>query len=187
MTSTPRREDQSLVSGTVIWWLLAVSLTFLLGFFAFVVLPGVSDLTWNSGITANVALAVLVGGVLGWKRQWRQILVAITLGSVVTVLGLDALLLVPTPTEDAHVGLLGLALLDGPAVLVALVGMTILVGVGAIVGVLFCAVISRRDCLEMFRRTFLGSEAPRGFGGVSKAARLHNSAPRPASLRSTGL
>jgi hypothetical protein len=159
------------VSPVVISWLVAVTLTFVLGFLGLWLFPGASGTTWGSGIVTNVAMAVIVGGVLGWIRQGLQVLVAVTLGSFVTVLGLDSLLLVPTPTENAHFSLLGVVLFDGPAVLVALVGMAILVGAGAVVGAISRTVQAHCHCLASLNRVVSARRA-QYFDNSSKASRI---------------
>lgn len=142
-------ESESGNSEAVIWWLFAVALSFLLGFAFLELLPGASGAIWSSGTATNVAMAIAVGILLGWTRRWLHVLFAITLGAIVTVLGVDLLVLAPTSTENAHVGVLGLVLFDSVAVLFALIGMAILVGGGAIAGALAHAVVSHRRCPAM--------------------------------------
>jgi predicted small integral membrane protein len=172
MSAAPNRgRDDWVVSSAVVWWLLAAALSFLLGFLSLALFPGSSGTTWGTGIVTNVAMAVVVGGVLGWMRQWLQVLVAVIFGSIVTLLGLDALLLVPTPTENAHVGLLGLVLFDGAALLVAIIGMAILVGIGAVVGALVRTVLYRCNCLVTLRQVLLRLQTPHPPGELSEATR----------------
>ena len=173
MNDLSQGHDGDVISPVVILWLLAVALTFLLGFLGLWLFPAASGTTWGSGIVTNVAMAVFVGGVLGWMRKGLQVLLAVTLGSVVTVLGLNFLLLVPTPAENAHFSFISLVLFDGPALLVALVGMAVLVGVGAIVGALFRTAIARCHCIGKVRRTLFGLPAPAHyFARVNQAVRL---------------
>ncbi len=124
-------ESDEAISCVVIIWLLLVTLSFLLGFSSFAFLPGAASTTWNAGILTNLGMAVTVGAILGWRRQWLQVFVAVTFGTVVTILGLDLLLFAPTPIENAHWGLLGIGLFDSVAVIFALIGMAILVGADA--------------------------------------------------------
>ncbi len=128
-------------------WLIAVALSFVVGVLLLHLLPKASSETWGVGITVNVGLAIAVGVSLGWTRQWFQVLAAAVLGSIVTILGVDALLCAPTPTENAHLGLVGLALFDSVTLLVALVGMSILIGVGVSVGVVGQTTVVRSGCL----------------------------------------
>jgi hypothetical protein len=54
----------------------------------------------------NVSMAVGIGVFFGWIRQGLQVLVAVALGAVVTILGLDLLVLVPSPIEMSTSGCL---------------------------------------------------------------------------------
>jgi hypothetical protein len=142
-------DGSGLISRTVVWWLLATACTFLLGFLILDFFPRASSPTWGGGIGTNVGMAVALGVFLGWTRQWIQVLVASIFGSFVVILGLDLLFLAPTPTENTHLGLIGMVLFDSVTVVVALVGMMILVGLGALIGAL-TRVVSKCRCLAKF-------------------------------------
>jgi hypothetical protein len=163
-------------SPVVLWWLLAVSASFLVGFLLLTLLPEASGAIWGVGIVVNVGLAVAVGAFLGWTRQWLQVVLAVPLGSIVTILGLDLLALVPTPTENAHAGWLGLVGFDGVAVLTACFGMAILTGVGASVGVIGQILIVRSGCLSRLGKNL--ERRRRGFlSGWSHFGRISHSIP----------
>jgi hypothetical protein len=133
----------------VSWWLLAATSSFLLGFLVLHFFPSASSPTWGTGIAMNVGMAVAIGTFLGWTRQCTQVLAAASSGAIVIVLGLNLLFLAPTPTEATHLGLIGTVLFDSVSLVVALVGMMVLVGLGAVLG----AIIQRASkcrCLSEF-------------------------------------
>ena len=136
----------------VLCWLLAVSTSFLIGFLLLVLVPAVSGPTWGVGIVFNVSMAVGIGIFFGWTRQGLQILIAMVLGAVVTILGLDLLVLVPRPTENAHFGLLAYAAFDTVGILIALLGMAVLIGGGALAGAITHLVLSRSGCIARMTR-----------------------------------
>jgi hypothetical protein len=109
--------------------------------------PAVSGATWGVGIVFNVSMAVGIGTFFGWTGRGIQIPIAMVLGAVVTILGLDLLVLVPSPTENAHFGLLAYAAFDTVGILIALLGMAILIGGGALVGTIAHLVLSRSGCI----------------------------------------
>jgi hypothetical protein len=152
VTETSDEEDE-FISRAVICWLLLVTLSFILGLFFFNLLPGADATTWNVGILTNLGMAVAVGALLGWRRQWVQVFVAVTFGAIVTILGLDLLLLDPPPTKSPQWGFLGVGLFDSVALLIALIGMAILVGLGAVAGRLSHAAVSRCRCFAMLKST----------------------------------
>jgi uncharacterized membrane protein YjgN (DUF898 family) len=139
------------ISKVLLWWLLAISASFLVGFLLLALVPAGSGPTWGIGIVFNVSMAVGIGVSFGWTRQGLQILIAMVLGAVVTILGLDLLVLVPSPTENAHFGPLAYAAFDSVGVLIALFGMVILIGGGALAGVIAHLVLSRCGCLAHTR------------------------------------
>jgi hypothetical protein len=147
----PRTPDhgRGAVSRAVLWWLLPTASTFLLGFLILDLFPSASSPTWGGGIALNVGMAVVMGVFLGWTHQWLQVLVASIFGSIVVILGLDLLFLAPTLTENTHLGFIGTVLFDSVTLVVALVGMMILVGLGALIGALTRAV-SKCRCLSKF-------------------------------------
>jgi hypothetical protein len=147
MSTDNRAASDERISPGVRWWLLAVAISFLLGFIFLRLLPQDSSTTWSGGILVNLGLAVTIGIVLGWTRQGIQVLIAVLMGSVVTILGVDLLLLAPIPTENAHLGLLGCVIFDAVAFFVALIGMTILVGVAVLVGLASQLLARRSSCL----------------------------------------
>jgi hypothetical protein len=73
------------------------------------------------------------------------------MGAMVTILGLDLLFLVPTPAENAHFGLLGFAAFDSIGLFAALIGMSILIGGGALTGVIIRLTLSRTGCLARIK------------------------------------
>jgi predicted small integral membrane protein len=146
----------------------------------------VSGPTWGVGTAVNVSWAVAIGVYFGWTRQGFQALVAVVLGTIVTILGLDLLLLVPTPAENAHFGLLGFVAFDSIGLFVALIGMSILIGGGALTGVLIHLTLSRTGCLARIKngpkpRTGMFFLRPNRFdamlwSGLSDAGSLTDSA-----------
>lgn len=156
MLNTVAPRDADRISKVLLWWLLAVSASFLIGFLFSALDPVVSGLTWGVGTVFNVSMAVAIGVYFGWTRQSLQILIAVVFGAVVTILGLDFLMQVPSPTENAHFGLIAYAAFDSVGVLIALVGMTILIGGGALAGVIANQILSRSGCIAHARRSSLG-------------------------------
>jgi hypothetical protein len=72
----------------------------------------------------------MMGAILGWKRRCDLVPVSAMLGAVMTVLGVDGLILVsPGGTR----GLGDLFGFDAVALIVAVIGMAILLGVGTAV------------------------------------------------------
>ena len=132
------------------WWLLAVSAS--IGFLLLTVVPAISGPTWGVGIVFDVSMAVGIGVCSGWTRQGLQILIAVVLRAVVTIFGLDLLVLKPSPTENAHFGLIAYAAFDSVSVLIVLVGMAILIGGGALAGVIANQILSRTGCIARTRR-----------------------------------
>jgi uncharacterized membrane protein YjgN (DUF898 family) len=149
--NAPASRGDDRVSRVLLWWLVAVSASFLVGFLLLALVPAGSGPTWGIGIVFNVSMAVGIGVSFGWTRQGLQILLAMVLGAVVTILGLDLLVLVPSPTENAHFGLLAFAVFGSVGVLIALLGMVILIGGGALAGVIAHLVLSRSGCLLRMR------------------------------------
>lgn len=135
------------ISRVLLWWLLAVSASFLIGFLLLTLAPSVSGATWVVGIVFNASVAVGIGCFFGWTRQGLQILIAMALGAVVTILSLDLLVLVPSPTENAHFRLLAYAAFDSIGVPIALFGMVALIGGGTLAGLISHLVFSRCGCL----------------------------------------
>jgi hypothetical protein len=153
------------------WWLLATAASFVLGFLILRFFPSASSPTWGDGIATDVGMAVAIGVLLGWTRQWLQVLVASVLGSVVIILGLDLLFLAPTPVENTHLGLIGTVLFDAVGIGVALVGLVVLVGVGAVIGAFTRAVASRWVCLLGLGRNLRGCTSRSCVLGLSLPAR----------------
>jgi hypothetical protein len=151
VSDAPAARGDDRISKVLLWWLLAVSASFLIGFLLLALVPAVSGATWSVGIVFNVSMAVGIGLFFGWTRQGLQVLIAVVLGAVVTILGLDLLVLVPTPTENAHFGLLAYAAFDSVGVLIALFGMVILIGGGALAGAIAHLVLSRSGCIAHMR------------------------------------
>jgi hypothetical protein len=147
VSKAPACRGEDLISKVLLWWLLAIGASFVIGFSLLAIVPAVSGVTWGVGIVCNVSMAVGIGVFFGWTRQGLQILIAIVFGAVVTILGLDLLVLVPSPNENAHFWLLSYAAFDSFAVLVALLGMVILIGGGAIAGVVAHLALSRSGCV----------------------------------------
>jgi hypothetical protein len=154
--NTPGSRGDDRISKVLLWWLLTVSASFLIGFLLLTVVPAVSGPTWGVGIVFNVSMAVGIGVCFGWTRQCLQILIAVVFGAVVTIFGLDLLVSVPSPTENAHFGLVAYAAFDSVGVLIALVGMAILIGGGALAGVIANQILSRTGCIPRTRADPLG-------------------------------
>lgn len=166
-------QDDDRISVAVLGWLLAISASFLIGFLLLTFALAVSGPTWGVGTVVNVSWAVAIGVYCGWTRQGLQALAAAVLGAIVTILGLDLLLLVPTPAESAHFGLLGMTAFDSIAVLVALIGMSVLIGGGALIGVMIHLTLSRTGCLARIKnslhsQTRVVSRRPSRFDPMSR-------------------
>jgi hypothetical protein len=156
VSDTPASRGDDRISKVLLRWLLAVGASFLIGFLLLTVVPAVSGPTWGVGTVLNVSMAVGIGVFFGWTRQALQVLIAVVFGAVVTILGLDLLVSVPSPTENAHLGLIAYAAFDSVGVLIALVGMAILIGGGALVGVIANQILSRTGCIARTRADPLG-------------------------------
>jgi hypothetical protein len=133
-----------------LWWTLAISASFRIGSWLLVFVPGVSAATWTVGIVSNVVMAVGVGIYLGWTHRGVHIPIAMVLGAVVTTFGVDLLVLVSGPSDNARFGLSDYAAFDSLVAYVALSGMVILVGGGALAGVFARLMDSRSDCDRLF-------------------------------------
>jgi hypothetical protein len=151
MSNTPTSRGDDRISTVLVWWLLAVSGSVLIGFLLLAFAPAVSGATWGVGIVLNVSMPVAVGVFFGWTHQGLQVLIAVVLGAVVTILGLDLLVLTPSPAENSHFGLLAYAAFDSVGVLIALFGMAILIGGGALAGAISHLVLSRSGCIVHIR------------------------------------
>jgi hypothetical protein len=180
VANAPASRGDDRISKVLLCWLLAVSISFLIGFLLLALVPAVSGATWGVGIVFNVSMAVGIGIFFGWTRQGLQILLAMVLGAVATVLGLDLLLLVPSPTENAHFGLLGYAAFDGVAVVIALFGMVILIGAGALAGVIAHFVLSRSGCTMHMRSNPKSRRRTLPFGPVRLAEVVMARSVRPS-------
>jgi hypothetical protein len=88
MSNTPTSRGDDRISTVLVWWLLAVSGSVLIGFLLLAFAPAVSGATWGVGIVLNVSMPVAVGVFFGWTHQGLQVLIAVVLGAVVTILGL---------------------------------------------------------------------------------------------------
>jgi hypothetical protein len=148
----PASRGDDRISKVLQWWLLAVSASFLIGFLLLALIPAVSGPAWGAGTVFNVTMAVGIGFYFGWTRQGLQIFIAVVFGAVMTILGLDLLVSVPSPTENAHFGLIAYAAFDSVGVLIALVGMAILIGGGALAGVIANQILSRTGCIARTRK-----------------------------------
>jgi hypothetical protein len=139
------------VSRVLLWWPLAVSVSFLIGSLLFAFVPAASGATWVVGIVSNIIMAVVIGIFFGWTQRGVHILIAMVVGAVVTTFGVDLLLLVSSHAENARTELLGFSAFDSFVVYVALCGMVILVGGGALAGVFAHFVLSSSGCLAQAR------------------------------------
>ncbi len=72
MASAPASRGHDPVSSALLWWLLAVSASFLIGYVLLALVPAVSGTTWGVGILLNVGAAVGIGIFFGWTRQGLQ-------------------------------------------------------------------------------------------------------------------
>jgi hypothetical protein len=152
VSNAPASRGDDRISTVLLWWLLAVTGSVLIGFLLLAFVPGVSGATWGVGIVFNVSVAVAIGVFFGWTHQGLQVLIAVVLGAVVTILGLDLLVLRPSLAENAHFGLLAYAAFDSVGILIALFGMVILIGGGALAGAIAHLVLSRSGCIAQMRR-----------------------------------
>jgi hypothetical protein len=89
----------------------------------------------NIGIVTNVVLAIGMGIFLGWKMTLSDLPVAIVAGALVTVVGADSLFV-------------GLIIVDAIAIVVAVIGMSILLIGGATVGTVARGLHSGCRCLR---------------------------------------
>jgi hypothetical protein len=153
VSGAPGSRGDYRISKVLRCWLLAVSASFLIGFLLLPWVPAMSGPIWGVGIVFNVGAAVGIGVFFGWTRRGIQILIAMALGAVVTILGLDLLVLVPSPTEKSHFGLFAYVAFDCVGVVIALVGMSILIGGGALAGVIGHLVLSRSGCIAHMRNS----------------------------------
>jgi hypothetical protein len=120
---------------SVVRWLLLIVLSFVIGGVTIALAPSTSSEVLNVGIVTNVALAIGMGTFLGWKMRLSDLPVAIVAGALVTVLGADSLWI-------------GLIIVDAIAIVVAVIGMSVLLIVGATIGTVARGLHSGCRCLR---------------------------------------
>jgi hypothetical protein len=126
---------QRLIPAPVIRWLLLIVLSFVIGGVTIALAPSTSSEVLNIGIVTNVALAIGMGIFLGWEMTLSGLPVAIVAGALVTVLGADSLWI-------------GLIVVDAIAIVVAVIGMSVLLIAGATVGTVARGLHSGCRCLR---------------------------------------
>ena len=128
----------------VIEWLLLIASTFTAGCLLIALLPHYQSTVVAIGVYGNLGMAVGVGGVLTWKGLPERLCCATGLGAVATVIGWDFLEF--TLSETRGVGGFGAIPLDVIALPIAILGMTILLGVGAAIGGIARILAARCPC-----------------------------------------
>ncbi len=73
------------------YWLAGISVSFLIGMTMLRAAPGWSGPIFEIGTLVNVAMAILVGGLLTFRDHWLALSVATVTGTVATVVWLDVL------------------------------------------------------------------------------------------------
>jgi hypothetical protein len=127
-------ERRRLIPTPVVQWLILIAATFVIGGVACLLFPSAVEGIVGVGVIANVALAVIMGVVVGWRMALDHLPAAIGAGAVVTVIGTDCLY----P---------GLIPFDAVALVIAVIGMSVLLGIGAGVGTVARGVRSGCRCL----------------------------------------
>jgi hypothetical protein len=134
------------VRRVIVTWLSLIASSFVIGGALIVTVPSLP--TVSIGVWTNVVMAVSVGAVLGWTKRWRQLPTFVLAGAVVTILGVDGLVLTP-PGGSVFLG--GVIAFDVIAVIMATIGMSLLLGLGAIVGAIGRVLDSRCHCQVRLR------------------------------------
>jgi hypothetical protein len=109
-------------------WLLATSLTFVLGAIAILAVPRASSGIWDAGFACNVAFSLAFGLVVGWSGRWIELPLAVVYGAIVVLVGTDLVF------AAGHASLVLVALIDLPVFLVAVPGVAVLLLAGAVAG-----------------------------------------------------
>jgi hypothetical protein len=139
-----RRVGNRRVPLVVIQWLLLIASTFMAGCLFIVLLPHYQPTVVTIGVYGNVAMALGISVVLTWKGLPQRLFCATGLGAVVTVIGWDFLEF--TLSETRGLGGFGAIPLDVIALPIAILGMTILLGVGAAIGGVARILAARCPC-----------------------------------------
>jgi hypothetical protein len=145
---TPSVEDpgkRRRVPAVVAQWLLLIAASFVAGCLTIALVPSHQSTVVNIGVCTNVAMALGIGFVLAWRGIPQRLFCAAGLGAVATVVGLDVLSLTQTEVQGQGWGL-GAILLDIFAFPIAVLGMLILLGVGAAVGGIGRVLATRCPC-----------------------------------------
>jgi hypothetical protein len=127
-------ERRRLIPAPVVRWLILIAVTFVIGGLACLLFPSAVQGIVGVGVIANVALAVIMGVVLGWRMTLEHLPAAIGAGAIVTVMGTDCL----------YPGLLPF---DAVALVIAVIGMSVLLGIGAAGGTVARGLRSGCRCL----------------------------------------
>jgi hypothetical protein len=130
----PNKRER-LIPTPVIGWLMLIVVSFVIGRVTIALAPSASSVVLNIGIVTNVVMAIGMGVLLGWNMTLSDLPVAIFAGALVTVVGADSLYL-------------GLLIVDAIAIVVAVIGMSILLVVGATLGTVARGLHSGCRCLR---------------------------------------
>jgi hypothetical protein len=130
----PDERRRRLIPEPVARWVVLIAVTFVLGGIGCLAFPSTTADIVGVGVAANVGLALLMGTILGWRMALDHLPVAIVAGAVVTVAGTDGL--------DP-----GLIPFDAVALVIAVIGMSVLLGIGAALGTVARGVRSGCRCL----------------------------------------
>jgi hypothetical protein len=135
MWSPDPSKRRTFIPPPVTRWLLLIVLSFAIGGVTIAVFPSVASVVLNIGVVTNVVLAIGMGVLLGWRMTLSDLPIAIFAGALVTVVGTNVLLPL-------------LIVFDAVAIVVAVIGMSILLVVGAIAGTIARGLHSGCRCLR---------------------------------------
>jgi len=130
------------VRRVMITWLSLIASSFVIGGVLIVTVPSLPTVSF--GVCSNVAMALSAGAVLGWTKLGRHLPAFVLAGAAVTILGVDGLVLL-SPGGSIFLG--PVLALDGIALIVAIIGMSLLLGLGATVRAIGRGLESRCRCL----------------------------------------
>jgi hypothetical protein len=150
--SLMRRLSHLTIRQVELTWLALIALSFGIGGLAILIIPSASEGIYSVGESLNVVMAVAMGILIGWTRNWSRLGSAVFSGSVVTVVGVNLVdLALPGASFNGAwelffatiaicVAIAGTAILLGGAAVVTMVLRGIARGIGSRLG---CDVVSR--------------------------------------------
>jgi hypothetical protein len=147
MTHRPRNSNGYATRDLLIGWLLLVTVSFLVGGAVMATIPSVAGTTFGIGFCTNVAMAVAMGVLIGWTGRLNLLPLSVVCGSAVTLLGLDELGFI-TPGYLVSLTASNVIPFDLFGYFFATIGMSILIGLGVILGAVAHPLQSRCSCVK---------------------------------------